>query len=95
MTPRDELLGTCECGCHRTDTRHYDGEKCCHLADPFGCDEVCHDGDTPGFDHFCEALRVKDGELGQAFAAYLGGVTGWDGKYEKVVGLSLREGEKP
>ena len=52
-------------------------------TDPFDC-PGCHSGDFAGFDHFCDALGVKDSELPQAFAAYLSHETGWDGPYEEV-----------
>lgn len=48
--------------------------------DPFSCDG-CHSGDFTGFDHFCDTLNVMTHELPQAFAAWLGHTTNWDGKY--------------
>lgn len=53
------------------------------MADPFVCDG-CHGGDFADFDHFCDALDVQDHELPQAFAAWLGHTTGWDGRYAEV-----------
>jgi len=61
------------------------------MSDPFVC-EGCHTGDFAGFDHFCDVLDVKPGEYGQAFAAWLGGATGWDGDYEPV-SPSIEESE--
>lgn len=51
--------------------------------DPFNC-TGCHSGSFAGFDHFCDVLNVQTDELPHAFAAYLGGKTGWDGRYEEV-----------
>lgn len=51
--------------------------------DPFNC-PGCHDGDFPGFDHFCDVLEVTDEEVPHAFAAWLGGTTSWDGDYGPV-----------
>ena len=58
------------------------------MSDPFVC-TGCHDGDFSGFDHFCDALDVKTEELPQAFAAYLGGITGWDGEYGPATGCTV------
>ena len=66
----------CQCACHRTNTKHYDGERCC---DPYDCPGVdCHDGDFPEFDHFCDSLNVTAAETPHAFAAWLGHL-GWEG----------------
>ena len=86
-------MTNCECACHRTATRHNDGVICCVRADPFGECDGCHDGDFPEFDHFCEALQVTAEEAPHAFAAWLGHRTGWDGRYERVRGVSV-SGEK-
>lgn len=51
--------------------------------DPFLCDG-CHTGNWSGFDHFCGVFGVKTEELPLAFAAYLGGKTGWDGEFGEV-----------
>ena len=52
-------------------------------GDPFNC-PGCHDGHFAEFDHFCDVLDVQTDELPHAFAAWLGGTTGWDGRYSKV-----------
>lgn len=52
-------------------------------GDPFDC-PGCHSGDFAGFDHFCDVLNVKDDEVGQAFAAWLGNRYEWDGEYQPV-----------
>jgi hypothetical protein len=36
------------------------------------------------FDRFCDEHNIKDHELGQAFAAWLNGATGWDGEAVKL-----------
>ena len=54
-------------------------------SDPFHCDG-CHSGDFAGFDHLCDVLNVTDAETPEAFAAYLGHRTGWDGPYCEIVG---------
>jgi hypothetical protein len=36
------------------------------------------------FDRFCDEHKIQDHELGQAFAAWLNGATGWDGEAEKL-----------
>lgn len=51
--------------------------------DPFNCGG-CHSGSFADFDHFCDVLGVTDEELPHAFAAWLGGVTTWDGQYGPV-----------
>lgn len=53
------------------------------MTDPFTC-PGCHVGDFAEFDHFCDALNVKDDELPHAFAAFLGKKTSWDGEYERL-----------
>ncbi len=54
------------------------------MAHPFTCDTGCHTSDVADFDHFCDTLDVQDHETPHAFAAWLGGRTGWDGRYEPV-----------
>jgi hypothetical protein len=62
------------------------------MADPFDCPgPECHAGDFAGFDHFCDVLDVRDGEYGHAFAAWLGGATGWDGNYQRLDALTPEE----
>ncbi len=53
---------------------------------PFVCPDpgVCHSGDFADFDHFCDALKVNNDELPQAFAAWLGRRFNWDGNYQEV-----------
>ena len=37
-----------------------------------------------GFDAYVVEHDVQPGEMGEAFAAYLNGQTGWNGKSERV-----------
>lgn len=53
------------------------------MSDPFAC-PGCHDGDFPDFDHFVDAMGVTEDELGVAFAAWLAGVSEWDGEVLKI-----------
>ncbi len=53
------------------------------MSDAFNC-TGCHSGPFAEFDHFCDVLEVKNDELPQAFAAWLGDKYDWDGEYEKV-----------
>lgn len=58
-----------------------------NFRDPWHCPGItlgCHGGEWFEFDHFCDAMNVKPGEEPQAFAAWLGGKTGWDGEYGPV-----------
>ena len=70
----------CGCACHQTNTQHHDGKRC---YNPFDCPGPCHDGE---FDHFCDALNVRDDELPHAFAAWLGRRAGWAGEYKPMGG---------
>lgn len=48
------------------------------------CPGGCHSGDSADFDHYCDAAGVRPGEEGQAFAAWLNAVSGWDGEVRRV-----------
>lgn len=37
-----------------------------------------------GFDKFCDDNKIADDEVPMAFAAWLSGETGWDGKMQKA-----------
>lgn len=50
------------------------------MIGPFDC-PGCHAGSFADFDHFCDALEVKDEQLPHAFAAWLGRRTSWGGAY--------------
>lgn len=43
--------------------------------------------DLEGFDKFVEDNNIRADEMGEAFAAYLNGATGWDGEMERAPDL--------
>jgi hypothetical protein len=45
---------------------------------------VCHTGDLPDFEHYCESAGIRPGEEPEAFAAWLHAISGWDGDMRPV-----------